>query len=131
MLGVALLWIMSFLPMRRQFFTVAMIFFTASCCGTPAFRAASDTKVMLVATTAVPKLPNIGRYITGCGVGIEAFGSPIAVQAMKPPFTIISGFTPKKAGFHNTKSANLPGSIEPISVAMPWVMAGLMVYFAT
>src|SRR3984885_2944626 len=131
MLGVALLWIMSFLPMRRQFFTLAMSFFTGRCDVTPAFRAASDTKVILVATTAVPKLPNIGRYITGCGVGIEAFGSPIALQAMKPPFTIISGFTPKNAGFHRTRSASFPGSTDPISAAMLCVIAGLIVYFAT
>ena len=94
-------------------------------------RDASDTKVMLVAAIAAPKLPNIGRYSTGCGVGMEALGSPIALQAMNPPFTIISGFTPKNAGFQSTRSASLPGSIEPISAAMPWVIAGLMVYFAT
>src|SRR5580658_7408139 len=131
MLGVALLWIMSFLPMRRQFRTGATNFLRPSLCDTPALSDASEINVMLVGAIAAPKLPNIGRYITGCGVGIEAFGSPMALQAMKPPFTIISGFTPKKAGFHRTRSANFPGSIEPISAAMPWVIAGLMVYFAT
>src|SRR6202167_606248 len=130
MLGVALLWIMSFFPIRRQFLTVAMRFFSPSSCRTPAFRAASDTKVMLVGAVAAPKLPNIGRYSTGCGVGIEAFGSPMALQAMNPPLTIISGFTPKNAGFHRTRSASFPGSIDPISAAMPWVIAGLIVYLA-
>jgi hypothetical protein len=62
---------------------------------------------------------------------MDALGSPIALQAMNPPFTTISGFTPKNAGFHNTMSASLPGSIEPIYPAMPCVTAGLIVYFAT
>ena len=31
---------------------------------------------------------------------------------MNPPLTTISGLAPKKAGFHSTKSASLPGSIE-------------------
>src|SRR5271156_101958 len=130
MFGVALLWNMSFFPMWRQLRTGATSFFRPSLCGMPAFSDASDRNVMLVGAIAAPKLPNIGRYITGCGVGIEAFGSPIALQAMNPPFTTISGFTPKKAGFHRTRSANFPGPIEPISAAMPWVIAGLMVYFA-
>src|SRR5580698_10675610 len=130
MLGVALLWTISFLPMRRQFLTGAMSFFRPSRCAMSALSDASDTKVMLVAAVAAPKLPNIGRYITGCGVGIEAFGSPMALQAMNPPLTIISGFTPKNAGFHRTRSASFPGSMDPISAAMPCVIAGLIVYLA-
>ena len=42
----------------------------------------------------------------------------------------MSGFTPKKAGFHSTRSARLPISSEPSSCATPWAMAGLMVYLA-
>ncbi|MOA17090.1 hypothetical protein D3C78_1373320 [compost metagenome] len=61
---------------------------------------------------------------------MEAFGSPIGAAAMEPPSSTISGFTPKKAGFHNTRSARLPTSIEPISWLTPWAMAGLMVYLA-
>jgi hypothetical protein len=52
-------------------------------------------------------------------------------MAMLPPINTISGFTPKKAGDHSTRSARLPTSIEPISCEMPCAMAGLMVYFAT
>ena len=33
----------------------------------------------------------MGRYNTGCGVGMEAFASPMTLHAIKPPFTIISG----------------------------------------
>ncbi len=62
---------------------------------------------------------------------MEALGSPITLHAMNPPLTIISGFTPKNAGLHSTRSASFPGSIEPISAANPCVMAGLIVYFAT
>ena len=62
---------------------------------------------------------------------MEALASPITLQAMKPPFTTISGLTPKNAGFHSTRSASLPGLYGTDLVAMPWVIAGLMVYFAT
>ena len=64
-------------------------------------------------------------------MGIDALGSPIAATAISPPLRIISGFTPKKAGFQSTRSASLPGSIEPTSWAIPWAIAGLMVYLAT
>ena len=62
---------------------------------------------------------------------MDALASPITLHAMKPPLTIISGFTPNIAGFHSTRSASLPGSIDPTSCAMPCVIAGLMVYLAT
>src|ERR1700674_3464172 len=130
MFGVALLCTMSFFPMRRHLLTGRTIFFKPSFEGTPAVIAACETNVIPVVDVAVPKLPNIGRYITGCGVGMDAFGSPIALHAINPPFTTISGFAPKKAGFHSTRSASFPGSIEPISEAIPWVIAGLMVYLA-
>ena len=62
---------------------------------------------------------------------MEAFGSPIAAIAMKPPLRISAGLTPKKAGFHTTRSAHLPGSMLPTSWLMPCAMAGLIVYLAT
>ncbi|WP_461483313.1 DNA topoisomerase IV subunit B [Porticoccus sp.] len=37
----------------------------------------------------------------------------------------------KRAGDHNTRSARLPTSIDPISLEIPWAIAGLIVYFAT
>src|ERR1700688_203086 len=77
---------------------------------------------------ACPKLPNIGRMKTGCGVGMLAFGSPIWDQAMTPPLMTISGFAPKRAGFQSTRSASLPGSTEPIKWLIPWAIAGLIVY---
>ncbi len=92
---------------------------------------ASEMKVTPVDCGAAPNDPNIGRYSTGCGVGMDALASPITLQAMKPPLITISGFTPKNAGLHSTRSASLPGSMEPTSLAIPCVMAGLMVYFAT
>ena len=69
--------------------------------------------------------------ITGWGVGIEAFASPICDHAMKPPLITSSGFTPKNAGCQRTRSASFPTSTDPTSFAMPCVIAGLMVYFAT
>ena len=57
----------------------------------------------------------VGRISTGCGVGIEAFGSPSAAHTMAPPLITSSGRTPKKRGSHSTRSASLPGSTEPTS----------------
>ncbi|MNU06002.1 hypothetical protein D3C72_2510210 [compost metagenome] len=61
---------------------------------------------------------------------MEALGSPMGAAAMEPPSSTISGFTPKKAGLHSTRSARLPTSMEPMCWLMPWAMAGLMVYLA-
>ena len=55
----------------------------------------------------------------------------MGAATIMPPLMIIAGLAPKNAGLHNTMSASLPASMEPTSCAMPWVMAGLMVYFAT
>ena len=55
----------------------------------------------------------------------------IAAAAMKPPLSTRLGLTPKKAGFHSTRSAHLPTSTEPTSCARPLASAGLMVYLAT
>ncbi len=96
----------------------------------PPASAAALTKITADSSTARPKAANIGREYTGWGVGIEAFGSPIWLMAILPPSSTISGFTPKKAGDHSTRSARLPSSMLPISWAIPWAMAGLMVYFA-
>ena len=77
-----------------------------------------------------PAAPNIGRGSTGCGVGMEAFASPIAAQAIIPPLITACGRTPKNAGSHSTRSASLPTSTEPISPSSPCAMAGQIVYFA-
>ena len=42
----------------------------------------------------------------------------------------ISGLLPKKTGFQSTRSATLPFSTDPTYWEIPWVTAGLMVYFA-
>src|SRR5579872_3970722 len=127
MRGVAEFRIMSALPILRQFRT-----------GTRRLRRprwprrdsdACDTNVSEVAWVASPNDPNIGRYRTGCGVGMEAFASPIMLQAMNPPLITSSGLTPKNAGLHRTRSANFPGSTEPISCDTPCAIAGLIVYF--
>src|SRR5947199_10242772 len=122
---------MSALPMLRQFSTATDCFRKPSFFGTSPSMAAADRNVRLVAAVAPPNEPNIGRYQTGCGVGIEALASPIRLQEIKPPLIIMSGLTPKNAGRHNTRSANLPGSIEPTCSAIPCVTAVLIVYLAT
>ena len=55
----------------------------------------------------------------------------MGAAAMVPPLITMSGFTPKKAGFHRTRSASLPTSTEPTMWLMPCAMAGLIVYLAT
>ena len=69
--------------------------------------------------------------MTGCGVGMDAFASPIAAHAANPPFSTMCGRTPKNFGSHSTRSASLPTSTEPTSSSMPCAMAGLIVYLAT
>ena len=84
-----------------------------------------------VAPVARPKAPNIGRMDTGCGVGMDALGSPIWAQAMNPPLSTSSGLAPNSPGRHRTRSASLPTSTEPTRWAMPCAMAGFTVYLAT
>ena len=74
---------------------------------------------------------NIGRISTGCGVGIDALGSPIGAQAIAPPLITSCGRTPKNAGSHSTRSASLPTSTEPTSPSIPCATAGQIVYLAT
>src|SRR5579863_7931700 len=97
----------------------------------PALTAAFEAKTTEDAVRARPNAPNIGRKWTGCGVGIEAFGSPIGAATIEPPLMMQSGLTPKKAGDQITRSASLPFSTDPISFATPCAMAGLIVYLAT
>ena len=82
-------------------------------------RPAGDTKCTEVAAAAAGAAPNIGRGSTGCGVGMDAFASPIAAQAIMPPLITACGRTPKNAGSHSTRSASLPTSTEPTSWSSP------------
>jgi hypothetical protein len=121
---------MSRLPIDRQPLTATSRFARPYRAGPPSSSASRDTNATDVAPTARPYAPNIGRMTSGCGVGIDAFGSPICAHAMNPPLSTSSGFTPKNAGFHNTRSASFPTSTEPISPATPCAIAGLIVYLA-
>ena len=49
--------------------------------------------------------------LRACGVGMEAFGSPICAHAIVPPLITISGLAPKSSGFHSTRSASFPACI--------------------
>src|SRR4051812_5340373 len=80
--------------------------------------AARETKVSELLASDPPNAPNCGRECTGCGVGMDALGSPIIALAMVPPLRMSDGLTPKNAGFHTTRSAHLPTSIDPTSCAM-------------
>src|ERR1700753_397577 len=102
---------MSALVTARQFST-ATTRLRVAVCTNPSLAALFEVKSSEEEVRAEPNEPNIGRYMTGCGVGIEAFASPITLHAINPPLTMISGFTPKKAGCHRTRSASFPRSIE-------------------
>lgn len=43
----------------------------------------------------------------GCGVGMDALGSPIGAATIEPPL-MQSGLTPKNASDHSTRSASFP-----------------------
>ena len=57
----------------------------------------------------------IGNLTTDAWVVIIILGIMFAISAavMVPAFNTRSGLTPKNAGFHNTRSANFPVSIDP------------------
>src|SRR4051812_25325801 len=93
--------------------------------------AALETNVVQVFDNAEPWAANMGRYIIGWQVGSEALGSPMLDQTIMPPFRTILGLAPKNAGSQRTRSAILPGSIDPRTSATPAVIAGLMVTLAT
>jgi hypothetical protein len=61
----------------------------------------------------------------------DALTSPISDQLIIPPLITSLGLAPKNAGSQRTRSASLPGVTEPIRCAVPDVMAGLIVIFAT
>ena len=96
--------------------------------GTPAWMDAWDMNVMDERAAALPYAPNALRYQRGCGVGMDAFGSPMTPWTICPPLMIRSGLTPKNLGSHSTRSANLPSSTEPTAWETPWAIAGLIVY---
>src|ERR1700753_2759221 len=96
----------------------------------PPVTAAFDVNTTEDAVSDLPKAANIGWSCTGCGVGVEAFGSAMGAATIEPPLMMHSGFTPKNAGDHSTRSASLPFSTEPISFETPCAIAGLMVYLA-
>ena len=52
---------------------------------------------MQVLALALPRcIKHQASIITGCGVGIEAFASPILAAIIIPPLITTSGFTPKE-----------------------------------
>lgn len=66
------------------------------------------------------------KNFTGSGVGMLAFGSPISAHATTPPLITISGFAPKKDGFHITRSANFPTcKVRHINAAIWMIMLKL------
>ena len=114
--GVASLWIMSFLPMPPRAFSTA----TSCRCDAELLADArrrappADTKVTRCSATRLGR-----RRRTSAGnapaaaSGSRRWGRPSARRRSMPPLSTRSGFTPKKAGVHSTRSASLPASTEP------------------
>ena len=121
----------SALPRPRTSTTGTSARRTAIRAASPLSTAAGATKASEVAAATTGAAPHIGRGSTGCGVGMEAFGSPIAAQATMPPLRTACGRTPKNAGSQSTRSASLPGCTEPTSPSIPCATAGQIVYLAT
>src|SRR5260370_39659071 len=110
---------MSALPMLRQFSTAIVAFPSPKCLDRCDSTAAFETKVSEVSQIAPPNDPNMGRYSTGCGVGMDALAAPITLQAMQPPLPVISGFTPQTAGLPSARPARFPGSGDPPAAPLP------------
>src|ERR1700740_2607340 len=91
----------------------------------PEVTAALEVNTTEDAVSDLPNAANIGWECTGCGVGIEAFGSPMGAATIEPPLTMQSGLTPKKAGDHSTRSASLPFSTEPTRLETPCARGGV------
>src|SRR5437667_6030666 len=49
----------------------------------------------------------------------------MSAATIEPPLMTQSGFTPKKAGVHSTRSASLPFSTEPMCLETPWGDGGV------
>ena len=96
--GRASLFTMSAFVTPRQSATGTTRCESSSRSARPSSTAAGATKAIEVCPAVRPNAPNIGRGSTGCGVGIEALASPIAAQAITPPFTTTWGRTPKNRG---------------------------------
>src|ERR1700693_267866 len=96
----------------------------------PPATAALEENITEDAVSDLRKAAHLGGERSGCGVGMEALGSPMGAATIEPPLMMQSGLTPKNAGDHSTRSAILPFSTEPISFETPCAIAGLMVYLA-
>src|SRR5262249_10592910 len=115
----------------RVFSTATKLFWMPSDLPSPALTAALEANSGQLAVSERPKAANIGEEGDGCGVGIEALGSPMGAATIDPPLMTRSGLAPKNAGDHSTRSASLFFSTEPMILETPCAMAGLIVYLAT
>src|SRR5580693_8446887 len=94
MRGVALFKTMECLPILRVSKTGRSVFATPNVSFLS--RNAWLTKVTELSVNERPYAPNIGRQYWGCGVGIDAFGSPMMAAAIVPLFSTISGLHRKR-----------------------------------
>ena len=88
------------------------------------------TKWTLHLSSAAPNPPNIGRAITGCGVGIDALPSPIIAPAMKPALDDELRLHAEERRLPQHEIRQLPDLDRSDLPEMPCAIAGLIVYFA-
>ena len=114
----------------RTFFTATSGLASPRLPSEPLASAACETKVTAVfagrrrsCRTSAGSAPAGGRD-RGVGVAHRR-------RRDHPALDDEAGLDAEEGRRHSTRSASLPTSTEPTSWAMPWVMAGLMVYLAT
>ena len=91
-----------------------------------------ETNVNAPAAARAPNAPHIGSMRTGCGVGIEAVR--IAHRGLRDRAALDHQLRPnaeERRLPERPDRRSCPTSTEPTSCAMPCVIAGLIVYFAT
>ena len=96
MSGSASLLTMSALPTSRVGVTADSRRRSPSRSARPSSSAAGATKV--TAWSLPSASTSVGRISTGCGVGIDAFGSPSAARTIAPPLITSSGGCRRTAG---------------------------------
>src|SRR5262249_30963808 len=130
-LGIGLVRTMAALRRLRTFLIGSLRLSTPTRRATSASMASRLANVIPRCAGARPKDPHIRRCTIGSLLIWLALPSPIADHTISPLLMTSQGLMPNEARGHSTRSANLPGSIEPTCSAMPTAIAGLIVSLAT
>ena len=114
--GSASLSFMSRLVSGRHLLTAVSRLPTRSVFAIPWSSDARETNASEMASVARPNAPNIGRMSTGCGVGMDAFGSPIGAQAIAVDPRALLRILHSEAGANTLISLRLDGTDTKVLV---------------